>query len=144
MTDWVFLTHLAATGWMIGLIWFVQVVHYPLFSLVGSAQSVEYARVHQRLTTWVVAPVMLAELVSGAWLLWDRPPAMPLGWVFLGLVLIGIVWVSTAMLQVPCHRKLSKGFDARVHRRLVISNWLRTGAWSARGVMLLTVLGQTL
>ncbi len=32
-------SHLLATSAMVGLIWFVQVVHYPLFAVVGSAGS---------------------------------------------------------------------------------------------------------
>jgi hypothetical protein len=32
------LLHLAATLYMVGVIWFVQVVHYPLFSKVGGPE----------------------------------------------------------------------------------------------------------
>ncbi len=39
--------HLAATAAMTGLIWFVQVVHYPLFDLVGRAQFVGYEAAHR-------------------------------------------------------------------------------------------------
>ena len=33
---YVLLTHLAATLYMVGVIWFVQVVHYPLFARAGA------------------------------------------------------------------------------------------------------------
>ena len=32
-------------------------------------------------------------------------------------------------------------FDAEIHRRLVMSNWWRTAAWSARGVAALGMIG---
>ncbi len=33
------LTHLAATLFMVGVIWFEQVVHYPLFEKVGTKKK---------------------------------------------------------------------------------------------------------
>lgn len=33
--QWLLLVHAAVTLYMTGVIWFVQVVHYPLFSCVG-------------------------------------------------------------------------------------------------------------
>jgi hypothetical protein len=50
----------------------------------------------------------------------------------LGALLLGGVWISTALLQAPAHGRLAQGFDAVVHRRLVRSNWIRTLAWLGR------------
>jgi hypothetical protein len=36
--------HLAATWFMVGLIWVIQIVHYPLFTSVGSDSFAEYER----------------------------------------------------------------------------------------------------
>lgn len=132
--------HLASTFYMVGLIWFVQVVHYPLFAAVGEDKFVEYEDHHQRLTTWVVGPGMLVELVSGMLLALtaaDSRSAMIL-WVSLGL--LAIIWLSTALVQIPCHRQLSTGFNASAHRRLVRSNWLRTVAWTGRGVLIMLLV----
>jgi len=130
--------HAAATLFMVGLVWFVQVVHYPLLARVGRAGFVPYEAAHMRLTTRVVAPAMLAEaglavaiLIAGA-----APVGVSLG----GLALLLVVWGSTAALQVPCHRRLERGFDADAHRRLVRSNWLRTAAWTARAPLALLPL----
>jgi hypothetical protein len=49
-----------------------------------------------------------------------------------GLLLVAAIWTSTALVQVPCHRKLSGGFDLRTAHRLIKTNWLRTLAWTAR------------
>ena len=51
-----FSCHAAATLYMTGLIWFVQVVHYPLMGLTGKAEFSAYEQRHTLLTTWVVAP----------------------------------------------------------------------------------------
>ena len=57
----ILIAHAAATLYMTGLIWFVQVVHYPLMAAVGRDGFAAYESAHARLTTFVVAPGMLVE-----------------------------------------------------------------------------------
>lgn len=133
----VLLTHAAATWFMVGLIWFVQVVHYPLFDGVGEQGWAEYGRRHQRLTTLVVGPVMLVELVTSLLLLAMRPGELTIA----GAVLLGLVWASTFFVQVPLHGRLERGHDPDIVRRLVATNWARTVLWTARGVLALWLLG---
>ena len=127
-----FLLHLASTLFMTGVIWFVQIVHYPLFAGVGETGFATYEERHSWLTTLVVAPPMLVELATGVALLWRRPETIPLWEVALGLALIGVIWLSTYLLQIPRHTVLSEGFDVTAHRELVTTNWLRTAVWSLR------------
>jgi hypothetical protein len=61
MAEFLFLLQLAATLAMTGLIWFVQLVHYPLFGRVGPADFAQYLLSHQHRTTLIVAPLMLGE-----------------------------------------------------------------------------------
>jgi hypothetical protein len=49
---------------MAGLIWFIQIVHYPQVTEVGAERMAAYAAAHARLTTWVVAPLMRIEAVG--------------------------------------------------------------------------------
>ena len=60
---WTLIAYAAATMAMVGLIWIVQIVHYPLVSQVDHNSFRSYAMDYQRLTTYVVAPLMLLELV---------------------------------------------------------------------------------
>ena len=125
-----------STWYMVGLIWMVQAVHYPLFSRVGAEHYVDYQQLHQKWITPVVGVPMIVELVTAILLLKYLPStASPsLVWVALGLLIV--VWLSTAFLQVPCHNQLSQSFDEQAHRRLVSSNWIRTVSWTLRGAIL--------
>ncbi|MEZ5353122.1 MAG: hypothetical protein R2762_10845 [Bryobacteraceae bacterium] len=129
--------HAAATWFMTGLVWFVQMVHYPLFSMVDGAGFAAYEQAHTVRTTWVVAPVMLIELATALLLFRYR---MPRGELMLGAGLLAVVWGSTFLLQVPRHEILSMGFDDVAHGGLVATNWIRTVAWSARGVVAMRML----
>ncbi len=134
---YILLAHLAATLFMVGVIWFVQVVHYPLFSRVGPEKFSLYSEAHSRLTTYVVGPPMLVEALTALLLVFQRPEGVPLAAALIGLALVVAVWLSTALLQVPRHTTLGSGFDRRAWTGLVLSNWVRTVAWSARGGLVL-------
>jgi hypothetical protein len=139
-----FLLHIAAALFMLGLIWFVQVVHYPLMGKVGLSGFTHYAQQHAALTTLVVAPVMLIEALTGL-LLACYPPrgtAPQLWWA--GLALLAMIWLATAFLSVPRHHQLQQGFQPAVHQALVWSNWLRTLLWSIRSCGLLYMLQRLL
>jgi hypothetical protein len=134
----------AATLFMTGVIWIVQTVHYPLFALVGRDGFGEYAGEHQRRITPVVAVAMPVEAVTAVLLLFATPAGVERGLLVLGAILLLPIWLSTALLQVPAHRRLSSGFDERAAARLVQTNWLRTALWSARSALILVVLAQAI
>jgi hypothetical protein len=141
LTPIILLAHAAATWFMVGLIWFVQVVHYPLFAGVGEAGWSAYSQRHQKLTTLVVGPVMLVELVCAVVLL-VLMPGVP---TIAGTILLALVWASTFFVQVPLHARLERGGDpaarAGLVRTLVATNWARTFFWTARGGLALAMLG---
>ena len=139
---WTLLLHLAATLTMVGVIWFVQIVHYPLFAQVGRDEFRRYEMDHQRLTAWVVGPLMLTELVSAILLVWWEPTGISTTFLWIGLALLLSVWAVTYTVQVPQHASLILSYDGAVQRRLVLGNWYRTFAWSARGLLVLWMVGQ--
>jgi hypothetical protein len=126
--------HAGATVFMTGLIWFVQIVHYPLLRRLPASEVAPYAQEHARRTGWVVGPVMLAEL--GLALALAARGGTP-AWI--GLALLGVIWTSTASLQVPLHRRLALGHDPAAIERLVRTNWLRTAAWTLRAPLALAM-----
>ena len=144
MAEPILLVQLVSTLAMVGIIWFVQVVHYPLFELVGNRGFANYEQAHQFRTTLVVAPLMLTEAATAVASLWLRPegvsPALAVG----GVLLLAIIWFTTYACQVPAHTQLAKTFDTATHRWLVASNWIRTAAWTARGVVVGTMCFQAL
>lgn len=132
--------HALSTLMMAGVIWFVQIVHYPMFALLNGPGFTQYAEVHQKRATVVVAPLMLIEAATATWLVVMPVEGISPLLAWSGLALVLVAWISTALLQVPCHTRLAQAFDTLTIRWLVVSNWVRTIAWSARGVLSLTFL----
>jgi len=125
--------HLAATFGMTGLIWFVQIVHYPMMGKYREEDFAAIEKEHCDRTGFVVAPLMLGEVATAAALF----PAFGHQPLFLaGVVLLCVIWASTFLLQVPAHRKLLNGRDGAALGRLTSTNWIRTLAWTGRSILL--------
>jgi hypothetical protein len=125
---------------MAGLIWFVQVVHYPLFAAVGSADFGAYHRAHARLTTMVVGPLMLTEAATCLWLAQRRPSGLSPVLLWTAVALLAVVWGATMFVSVPRHNLLAAGYDGAAQASLVSTNWIRTAAWTTRAAVALAMV----
>ena len=127
-----FLVHLAVTWMLVGLIWVVQILAYPQFRRVGRAEFQAFHFAHCLRIGLVIAPLILVEAGSAGWLLYQGCRE-PLFLISMGVLLM--VWLSTAIVQAPLHTRLMKGFDEARIQRLIRTNWVRTLAWTARGIL---------
>lgn len=134
------LTAAFSSGWMTGLAWFVQAVHYPLMRSVPDDRWAEFHARHVTLTTRVVAPPMLLELLTAIGLL-VFPPAVP-GWTLWAQAgLVAMTFALTFLQVVPLHNALSKRPPGPGEiDRLVRANLPRTFAWTARFALVLGML----
>ena len=130
---------LVASVYMTGVVWFAQLVHYPLLDRRSDFEN--FASEYQRRTLWVVTPGLVLEVISAVSLIVFYPCAMT--WIGLG-VLVGI-WALTLRYQIPQHLHLKKhGYNEQIHRDLVRSNLPRAILWTVRsGVMIWTTVGVT-
>lgn len=124
------LGHLVSTTLLAGLIWTVQIVHYPLMALVGEDRFVDYEAAHAPRMAAVVMLPWTVQGITTAGLLLQRPPGVPLTLVLAAALTAAVPVVVTVAWSVPAHATLSTGFDRAVHRRLVRTNWIRTAAWT--------------
>ena len=140
MNHFPFLLNISSTWFMVGLIWLIQIVHYPLFKLVGKNEFQTYHNGHSVMITPLVGTVMIIELISSILLVVFPPKNVSLIIPIIGLILIFIIWSSTAFFQIPHHNALSKAYELEAHNLLVQTNWIRTISWSMRGLLLLYML----
>lgn len=131
MNGWL-VANLASTSVMVGFIWTIQLLTYPMMAAVPAEGFVAYELTHRNRVTALLAVLAPVELVASAGVVVavDDVPA----WLSVGAAsLLFAIWLSTLLFYAPLHMRLSTGFDARLHRRLVRTNWVRTVAWTARG-----------
>ena len=139
LVDPVLFFHALATVTLVGLIWTIQLVHYPLFLRVSPECFRSYEAEHMRRITWLVGPLMLIEAGAALLLIVYNPSSI---WAWVGGGILALIWISTASIQGPLHARMAReGFSASRIRFLVRSNWIRTVAWTLRGILALLLLG---
>jgi hypothetical protein len=130
----------ALVFWVLGQIWLVQIVIYPLFAQVGTADYVRYHRFYTgRIPLPVIIPGFATFLLPVALALWG--PAVPF-WMSVGNIAAGIVGLLvTVLLEIPRHARLEKGGknDATI-AELIRYNWPRTLSISAQSVITVLML----
>ena len=136
----VLVTNAALTLFLTGVVWVVQTVHYPIFRFLDEQRFAEAHALHTSRITPVVAPAMIAELISAFILVIMPPSGVPQLLMAAGLALVAVVWLSTFLIQVPLHSRLSRRHSLEEVRRLVMGNWIRTSAWSFRSVLVASAL----
>ncbi len=129
--DTIAMIHLAATGFMVGLIWTIHVVHYPLFSLVNEPYRPFQEAHMSRITKLLVAPWGI-ETLSAAALVMTASTGTDRSLALVGLALLVAVVIVTGLGAAPIHGKLVDAYDETLHRRLMRVDLVRALVWSAR------------
>lgn len=127
--NWEWLAQLAVSWALFGLIWMVQLVHYPSFRYV--ADFTEFHPHHTSSIGALVGPLMVTELALAVW----SVVRSGYDWVWIGpLLLVIAIWLLTFLWAVPLHNSLAAHRDARVIESLIQANWPRTVLWTAKAI----------
>jgi hypothetical protein len=117
--------------YMCGVIWIIQVVHYPGFAKYNPSQFIEAHAKHSSAMGLLVGPVMIIEILAAFWLVIKLSNYISI----INLVLVLLLWFFTFFASVPLHNRLSTGFDLEVIQKLVLTNWPRTVLWTAKAIL---------
>jgi hypothetical protein len=123
----------AILTWLLtGLIWTIQVAHYPMFKFI--IEQPKAFTFHQQRISIVVIPLMLLELITGLYLLIYYWPLFK-SITMLNTTLLFIIWCHTFLIMVPLHRSLETAADSNTVDRLINQNWIRTLAWTVKSLL---------
>lgn len=129
--------NLIITAMLVGLIWVIQVVHYPAFKFVDPQHFTLSSKVHMFRITLIVGPLMIIEILAASLLLLDNFSDLAI----INLGLLALIWIVTAFFSVPCHLDLHKCKNLEVINKLVLTNWMRTILWSAKLLVAIKLIG---
>ena len=122
--------HLIATSVMVGVIWVIQLVHYPSFHFVELEQYTTFQRFHMARISYVVIPAMLTELFTLILIVISMDQIDNL--VLASAILLILIWLMTAVFFSGVHQRLTQGYEQTVVDKLVKLNWGRTLLWTLR------------
>jgi hypothetical protein len=128
-SELIFLLNTFASFFLTGLIWVVQLVHYPAFHHVSDGNFAQFQKHHVNSIDKIVIPVMVTEITTSFALAWFN------GFFSLdaiGFYLVLMIWISTGLFSVPAHSILEDHKDRNAINRLVSTNWIRTILWTSK------------
>ena len=128
--------HILSTAIITGAIWVIQLIHYPGFAYIEDKLFKSFMVLHIRGIMLFVFPMMVIEIFTGTYLLFQGHFSL----LFLyAMIFLYLIWLSTALIFSGYHSKLKDNKDSKIINKLVKYNWLRTIGWSFR-LILLTML----
>jgi hypothetical protein len=134
----------ALSFWVLGQIWLVQIVIYPLFARVGERDYVGYHGFYsRRIPLPVILPGFASFLLPMALALFG--PAVP-PWMTIVNIAAGVVGLLvTVGLEIPRHGKLEKsGKNEPLIAELIRYNWPRTASITVQAIVTMFMLAHVL
>ena len=132
--DFLFFLNVISAFLLTGVIWTIQLVHYPSFHFIDKLSFTNFHNFHERRISIIVMPLMLIELITSIALYIHNMWSI----VFtLNLLVVVLIWCSTFFVQVPIHSILSQKKDKDLIEKLVNTNWIRTFLWSMRMLLII-------
>ena len=127
--------HFLSTSLMVGIIWVIQLLHYPTFHFIKESDYVEFQHFHMQRISFIVVPVMIIELLSGFMLVYYFRSNL----FILCLTILLVIWLITFVFFTKLHQSLLDGYDKIIVDKLVQINWSRTVLWSLRLIILIYI-----
>lgn len=127
--------HFLSTSIMVGIIWVIQLLHYPAFHFIKESDYVEFQHFHMQRISFIVVPVMILELFSAFMLVYYLRSNL----LILCLIILLFIWLITFVFFTKLHQSLLDGYDKKIVDKLVKINWSRTVLWSLRLIILIYI-----
>ena len=132
--DLLFFLNVISAFLLTGVIWTIQIVHYPSFHYIDKLSFTNFHHFHERRISIIVMPLMLIELTTSTALYINNMSSIVFA---LNLLIVVLIWCSTFFIQVPIHSILSQEKDKKLIEKLVNTNWIRTFLWSMRMLLII-------
>ena len=136
--NFVLLVHLTFTSIMTGVIWVIQIVHYPSFHFIEKELYTVFQKFHMNKISIIVIPIMVAELITGIMLFLDKSSKSP--FLIISFIILVLIWLITGVFFTKAHNELITGYQELVVNQLVVMNWIRTLLWTLRLLLLIGFL----
>ena len=125
--------HFASTAVMVGVIWVIQLLHYPTFHYIEKNNYSQFQKFHMNRISYIVIPAMVIEMLSGIMLVIINDDFI------ISFSLLVCIWIITFVFFTNIHQRLLSKYENTAVEKLVNLNWIRTTFWTVRLVILFII-----
>jgi hypothetical protein len=123
------------TFMLLGVCWFSQLVHYPLYRKIKEG-FVQYERAQLRYLACLVIPLMIIETATAVMLITTRRQGVEVSLSIFNLIVLVVIWVITLLFHVKYLQSLTVRSSKRTISRLIGTNWIRTVLWTIKSCII--------
>ena len=120
-----FYSNLITSSALLGLILTIHFVHYKSFRFISDIEFIEFHKFHVKNISFIVLPLMIIEAVTSILICYFYYSFFSL----INLLIVCLIWITTFILQVPAHNKLSLGKSLLEINKLIDGNIIRVFLW---------------
>ena len=125
--------HFASTAVMVGVIWVIQLLHYPAFHYIEKNNYSQFQKFHMNRISYIVIPAMVIEMLSGIMLVIINDDFI------ISFSLLVCIWIITFVFFTNIHQRLLSKYENTAVEKLVNLNWIRTTFWTVRLLILFII-----
>ena len=124
--DTLYFIQIVCNSYLVSLVFMTQFITYPTFLHIDKDKFSEYHRKYVNNISFIVAPVMLIELLTLSLIAYFSSEFL----IIKSLILLLVIWLTTFFIMIPSHNRISKSFNKKEIKSLINYNWIRTILWS--------------
>ena len=124
--DTLYFIQIVCNSYLVSLVFMTQFITYPTFLHIDKDKFSEYYRKYVNNISFIVAPVMLIELLTLSLIAYLSSEFL----IIKSLFLLLVIWLTTFFIMIPSHNRISKSFNIKEIKSLINYNWIRTILWS--------------
>ncbi len=124
--DTLYFIQIVCNSYLVSLVFMTQFITYPTFLHIDKDKFSEYHRKYVNNISFIVAPVMLIELLTLSLIAYFSSEFL----IIKSLFLLLVIWLTTFFIMIPSHNRISKSFNIKEIKSLINYNWIRTILWS--------------
>ena len=131
--DILYFIQIVCNSYLVSLVIITQFITYPTFLHINKDKFSEYHRKYVNKISFIVAPVMLIELLTLSLIAYFSGEFL----IIKSLILLLVIWLTTFFIMIPSHNRISKSFNKKEIISLINYNWVRTILWSFKLLLII-------
>jgi len=131
--DTLYFIQIVCNSYLVSLVFMTQFITYPTFLHIDKDKFSEYHRKYVNNISFIVAPVMLIELLTLSLIAYFSSEFL----IIKSLILLLVIWLTTFFIMIPSHNRISKSFNKKEIISLINYNWVRTILWSFKLLLII-------